>query len=312
VRRLAVERAAEEGPEVIPLLLDALGDADRRVRLAAIEALGRLGSPEARERVKVIALTGQGADRAAALKALGAIRGPDAQEVLLNAVQSGDRALQVAAITGLSELDSEEAIEALMVQVRLEDAGDSELRTAALEGLRRIGGASVRAKVQSWLAQASGEHTRADAAILLGHLLDMSAAPVLLDLLKQPKWRGEARSTLTRLFVADLGDDLFAYQALQEEGRTFEQLFLSATGLDGEFTVADLRGAGAKPEVIGPALVKLVADPRWFVREDAEALLRELASARPEPLARDASVAQLKARQDYWTGRLTRGAPAAR
>jgi hypothetical protein len=162
----------------------------------------------------------------------------------------------------------------------------------------------VRAKVKSWLAQAAGDHMRADAAILLGHLLDMDAAPTLLELLQQPKWRGDAKYVLAKLFVADLGDDVFGYQVLQQEGRSFEELFLPAAGLDNDFTAADLRGTGAKRDTIGPALVKLIADPRWFLREDADRLLRELTGARPEPMSRDVTVAQLKARQDYWTARL--------
>ncbi|MFO0985642.1 MAG: HEAT repeat domain-containing protein, partial [Planctomycetota bacterium] len=301
VRRLAIERAAEEGESVVPILIDALADVDRNVRLAAIRELGRVGSRQAFEHLKLIAGSGKGADRAAAIQAIGGIGGADALALLQDALRADDAALKLAAIAGMAELGTSEAVDALLVELHLESV-PNDLRAAALAGLRRIGGEPVRVKMRS-LLHGDKPELRADAALLLGHLLDNEATPVLIPLLDQPERRTDARAALTKLFVEDLGEDPFRYEVLAKEGRPFEELYLRATGLSGSLSPAELRGPGAKRDVVVPALIERLMDSRWAVREDADVLLKELLGVHVDPLLKEATREQLQARQRFWHDR---------
>jgi M6 family metalloprotease-like protein len=157
-------------------LIEALDDADRKVRLHAAQALGRLKATQAVARLAQIAAHGDPEQAAAAIEALGRIvpqlTGGERLEALAPmtaALESGSkdvRAAGLAALGGLGDLAFESAfIEALddqaplaqqlgaeglgrmksnkavarLIVIARDDAHDQAVRVAAIEALGRIG-----------------------------------------------------------------------------------------------------------------------------------------------------------------------------
>lgn len=141
VRMDAVRHAAQIGGRGgVRILLDTLGDADRLVRRAAIETLGRLGDPAA---VPFLAR-------------------------VLN--ESGDEDLQLEAVTALGRIASHEALPALtaVLQRRQLFSGKRLLRlkTAAIAAVGRIATPAAREVLQS-LAEGRDAELAAEARRVL-------------------------------------------------------------------------------------------------------------------------------------------------
>src|SRR5450755_1301244 len=135
--RLAAAEALAESPTLraVPSLGRALGDADPGVRSAAANALGQSGAPEA-----VLALLGHLDDSAPEVRrdvalALGELADPRAVVPLIGKIQDARPIVRQAVAQALAQLGDARAVSALVLS--LHDADDG-VRVAALRALARI------------------------------------------------------------------------------------------------------------------------------------------------------------------------------
>ena len=171
VRRLAVERSAALAPrEVVPQLVDCLGDVSWRVRKAAVErlsvwpdgdavvealitALGDADNPGRRNaavdalihcgasvvRELVVAIVTDDADiRKFAADVLAGIGDPSAVPALIDRLEDDDTNVRAASADALGAIGGDEAIAAL-VAIATSDAQDSLVRFSALHSLASLG-----------------------------------------------------------------------------------------------------------------------------------------------------------------------------
>jgi HEAT repeat protein len=120
---------AHEVPSAPELLIQRLRDPAPQVRIAALEALSRLGSPEAWEAVRGAAASSDPDERRAGLVGVGMQAREGATAILLDAARAQDAATRLVAIAGLARIHEPRALAALE-----EAVGDSspEIRDAAL------------------------------------------------------------------------------------------------------------------------------------------------------------------------------------
>jgi HEAT repeat protein len=116
-------------PETSRLLIERLRDNAPQVRIAAIEALSRLGSPEAWEAVRRAAASNDPDERRAGLVGVGMHAREGATPILIEAAKSSDPATRLVAVSGLARLDEPRALAAL--EDAVSDA-TPEVRDAAL------------------------------------------------------------------------------------------------------------------------------------------------------------------------------------
>jgi HEAT repeat protein len=175
VRLAAVRLAAAAGDPLAALpLLGRLEDVDRQIRLQATEALGRLA--DLRAVPALLRLTGEGTadlrtaaiDALGALGALGEIGTTAAVPVLAALARRGVDDLARHAMVALGEIGTPSAIAALIAALRVTPA----VEEAAL-GLRHAGPAAVAALVGEVERGAAGSAARA--AALLGEIGDRRA-----------------------------------------------------------------------------------------------------------------------------------------
>ncbi|MBI2297525.1 MAG: ThuA domain-containing protein [Armatimonadetes bacterium] len=101
-------------------LTELAGDGTEAVRTAAVQALGKRGSPEAE--VALVKLAGAaGPVRAAAVEALGAYTDKTARTALLDALKGPDGALQAAALHGLPDATDETVAATLLALLKARD-----------------------------------------------------------------------------------------------------------------------------------------------------------------------------------------------
>jgi HEAT repeat protein len=118
-----------DAPQTSRLLIERLRDNAPQVRIAAIEALSRLGSPEAWDAVRRAASSTDPDERRAGLVGVGMYAREGATTILIDAAKSTDPATRLVAVSGLARLDEPRALTALE-----EAVSDStpEVRDAAL------------------------------------------------------------------------------------------------------------------------------------------------------------------------------------
>jgi HEAT repeat protein len=118
-----------DDPQTSRLLIERLRDNAPQVRIAAIEALSRLGSPEAWEAVRGAAASNDPDERRAGLVGVGMHAREGAIEILIEAARSPDPATRLVAVSGLARLQEPRALAAL--EEAVSDA-TPEVRDAAL------------------------------------------------------------------------------------------------------------------------------------------------------------------------------------
>jgi len=143
VRRLAVERIEVLGrDEVLPRLVERLGDSDWRVRKAAVRRMAACREPDLAARLLVDALAdGENPGRRnAAVEALVEL-GEKAVDALVASCRDADADVRKFVVDALAGIGSESALAALLE--RLGD-GDPNVRAAAADALGAIGGGDAR------------------------------------------------------------------------------------------------------------------------------------------------------------------------
>jgi HEAT repeat protein len=133
-------------PRGVEPLAEALGDEFQAVRRLAAEALRKMGDVRAVGPL-VEALKDEDADvRMHALKALRRIGDPRAVEPLAGMLKEKDKAIKLEAVVALGEMPDARAVNPLIQMLKDEEV---EIRRAASETLRKIGGPSTRSLVKA-------------------------------------------------------------------------------------------------------------------------------------------------------------------
>ncbi len=145
-----------------------LNSGDESVKLAAIEALARVGGDEAAESLLEIAAGGQGAVGKAACDGLAAMVGPRVDDVIKTAAASGDANGRVVAIGLLGDRQTAGAVESLLGY-----AGDADgnISAAAFKALAAVAGAGEVATLTDLLAKTKDNQARQNAVATLKSVL---------------------------------------------------------------------------------------------------------------------------------------------
>jgi HEAT repeat protein len=211
VRRLAVERAFGLAPdEVVPRLVERLGDPSWRVRKAAVERLGAWPDGDAIARALIEALSDgdNPGRRNAAVDAL-VKSGPAAVPRLLESVCTGDVDVRKFVVDVLAGIGDARALPALVERLADEDAN---VRAAAADALGAIGGSQAVSALRgtavdtaqpdlvrySALCALSALGVAVPASELTGALASAMLRPAALDVLGGADDDREARGVLLK------------------------------------------------------------------------------------------------------------------
>lgn len=188
VRYFAARAMGEHrhAPALDDLMRVALDDAAGQVRLAAIDALGRIGSPAAVPALAALSTSDDRERAIAAVTALGRISHEETWPPLQTALRSADEDGRAAAAESISRLGGKTAIELLEWSA----AADDSLRvaSAAVEGLatiardETIGAAAVHA-----LIDLAAETARRDLIVPVLAALPADAISSLAEGLRDPR-----------------------------------------------------------------------------------------------------------------------------
>ncbi|MCX7886701.1 MAG: HEAT repeat domain-containing protein, partial [Verrucomicrobiae bacterium] len=118
-------------------VLECFGDPDESVRVAALEAMARVGTASSVPALIRASVSGTEAERAAANDSLATINGRGAAEAIERQAQDGESAARVAAIQALSARVAKHTVPALL---RYAAEADAAVSRAALSAVARLGG----------------------------------------------------------------------------------------------------------------------------------------------------------------------------
>jgi hypothetical protein len=250
-----------EAGAVSGVLALATGSTEEQVRLAAIEALGRMpGFADTAETLVRVAAAGEGDEAKAALASLARLNGPGIDDfVRTGAAADGDSARRAVFIQLLGSRNQTEAIPLLF---GLRQSPSDALRLKALDALRLIAQPSDQQALIEWAAGTKDrtESARAVRALITLILRDGAtatrAAPVLAALES-----GDSAARLTLLPVLSRVGGAPAVAAAATLARAADEDVAMAAAVE----LARWRDASALP-----ALVELVSStPRAAVRDAA-------------------------------------------
>ena len=296
VRALGMIGQPFDHPQVVPVLIQALGDSSEHVRGVAALYLGRIKSLAAVEHLIAALDDTAWSVRQDACFALGAIGDPRAVDPLIAAL--GDEAWRVrcAAARALAELREPTAVEALVGAI------DDETKRIVVEALGEIGEPRSFESVLQALDDDRVD-VRVAAVEALGKLADTRGVDPLSTLLEtepDPRLRftimlalnrikGRPDRTVLAAAIRDEDDEVryLAFQFLvNREGATLEDV---ATALTSEDRDVRYSAVGKLAGLNGPRAVKLLIrtlqDPDDRVRRVAVRALARLGDVRAvEPL----------------------------
>jgi HEAT repeat protein len=268
----AASRMRDAGCEkdLLPLLADPEGS----VRTSAIEALGRIGSVAAVDRIAILAREGDVDVRKAALLALGRLPGDVPLEALT--IHLGDPRPEVrqAAIEGLAERGDARSAGAL-VAVFVSESRSSPTESMARRGLLRIGEGAWEALRPHILD--SDPAVARSVRILLAELGDGTVVPALLEDRTRAPGDPLVKDALSRVTLRDFSDESDpgeAWRAWWEENREKHprQWFLDALSREGiEFPGGPEALARDAPPAVLEALARAVENASWPVAARAAA-----------------------------------------
>ena len=250
-----------EAGAVSGVLAIASGSTNEQVRLAAIEALGRMpGSTDTANALVRVAAAGESDEAKAALASLARLNGPGIDDfVRTGAAADGDSARRAVFIQLLGARNQTEAIPFLF---GLRQSPSGALRLKALDALRLIAQSADQPALIEWAVGTKDrtESTRAVRALITLILRDGAtatrAAPVLATL-----GSGDSATRLTLMPVLSRVGGAPAIAAAAELARAADEDVAKAATAE----LAQWRDASALP-----ALVELVSStPRPAVRDAA-------------------------------------------
>jgi HEAT repeat protein len=210
LRLAAVDALGEIGaPEAVDALVDLLAHGPRALHAAAANALIYIGSPAPVAPLLALARDAQAPGQAQAMRSLGGIlrgqRHEEVGELAVSLLQSEDLAVSLAAIEALGAMRDPAAAPALR---RLLDA-DVHRRRAAITALGNLGDhASVPALIAA--LDAGDDRVSGDAAWALAKLADPRALDALARATRRRGWAATINATaaLARLAPADHAEHL--------------------------------------------------------------------------------------------------------
>lgn len=203
VRAAAAQALAQvDDKAVITHLIAALNDSDSWVRYFAACSIGRQGDAAALDALAELAQTdAPNHVRIAALEALGRIGGVRAVAILAPFIERGESDLAQAAVKALGSIGHPNALPPLQAAVQ---SHDSTLRVAALRALGKRGGDEVAEALQ-WVAATDADAEVTQAAIdALAHLATPEAIDALVTLTADHKHREACIAALSRFDEAQL------------------------------------------------------------------------------------------------------------
>ncbi len=198
VRAAAAAAFAQiESARALPYLLKALDDEDGWVRYFAARAIGRHGYSESLDALVRLAEADPARQvRIAAVDALGRIGGPRAVAVLAALAETTEPDLMGAAMGALGHIGHPDALPPLLEALR---SADQARRIKAIESLGARGGEGVAATLQ-WVAAADADAWVAQAAIdALARLTTPEAIDALVTLTADAARRTAAVAALAHL-----------------------------------------------------------------------------------------------------------------
>ncbi|MGA1794476.1 MAG: HEAT repeat domain-containing protein [bacterium] len=291
-KAVASSITAETGTPLEGTLLVLLGDQDQDVRLAAIEALGRIGDPCcAEDLVRAFSDTPKHLGLAI-LRAMGNLRTARSLRFLTGFLKRHDRDLKRVAIESLGMLKDKGSIPDLIVAM---DDCDWSIRSAAVQALAQIGDRRCSGALRKKLKDPD-DIVRKEAVRALGMLGDQAAANALLPFLHDEHVQDEVLNSLETLGIPDLV--AFAEHFRRSNARLKCRLiallgrlrepgmveFLTGI-LDEEFFtvrcwIAKALGNLGDPRAIPPLRRLRKEDPSEEVRKEATAALKKLGDRR--------------------------------
>ncbi|MCK5942072.1 MAG: HEAT repeat domain-containing protein, partial [Planctomycetes bacterium] len=285
VRRAAVDEVvAARDLRAAPTLVAMLEDPDFQVQRAAVFACGHLRITTA-SRPLIDLIVDEATDpqlRRETLRALGRVGGPLAFSVLQQAMQAPGKVDKEAALRGLGELRDPRAAH-LLAEFMVVGHGQ-ELGELAKFNLQRLGGVLATSALRQRIPMVQDERIRADLVLLLGLYQDPQNLPELMDLLRQPRYAGEAAPLIEGATGVDLAvapDRITAIEAWWRDHKDEPQWrwFLDAlrdAGVPHKLRATDFgasAGMAAVPE-LSRLMVELETPRLWVL---ASALLRDVA-----------------------------------
>ncbi len=218
---------AERGdPSSVGPVKAVLDSGDESVKLAAIEALARVGGDEAAEALLEVAAGGQGAVARAARDGLAAMVGPRVDDVIKTAAASGDMNRRAAAISLLGERRASGAVESLLGYA---GEADGSISAAAFKALAAVAGAGDVATLAALLAKTKDNQARQNAVATLKSVLarcnDKDAAANVV--IKQME-ASEPQARLSLLTTLSALGGPAALRAVTEAARSSDAAFREA------------------------------------------------------------------------------------
>lgn len=148
--------------KLFPVYLEALRDADAKVRMLAIKQLSRYKKKEAIAPIGRLLESDANEDvRWEAASRLGQLAFPEASGILIDALDDDSQRVVEAVIRALGELKSKEAIEPLKEKLKGDNEKDWEIQRAAAYALRDITGRGWR----DWIEEARTDRYGGDEEI---------------------------------------------------------------------------------------------------------------------------------------------------
>jgi hypothetical protein len=163
--------------KALPSVIVLADDTDPGTRLAAIAALGRLGSAAGALVLLKAAGSGDPADRVAAESALASLTDNAALAALEKAAASSDISAQVPALNALAARQQKSALPLMLAAAKNSEAA---LRKAGLNGLRQMGGDGQFAAVAQLVVATKGEDVNQTLAAMAERVTDKPVAAAKL------------------------------------------------------------------------------------------------------------------------------------
>ena len=160
-QELVVRAAASRG-DAAAIVMDAVKNQNAAVRVAALDALGDAGTPEAFAALARTAATGEGREKDVARASLTRLRGPDIEAAFVRGAEAGDAACRVEVIQAIGRRTMRGAFEPL-AKIAAGDA-DAAVRREAIIAMGRVGTRAGLGNVLALVAAPKEDQDRGAAA----------------------------------------------------------------------------------------------------------------------------------------------------
>lgn len=234
-QELIVRSLAERGDaSAAPAIIEMTGNENENVRLAALESLGGIGTPQAVEHLAKAAATAGETEKQVARASLVRIKGSGIDEAIIKAAASGDPGSRVEVIRAIGQRGNREPFSVLL-KVALTDA-DASVRREAMLSMARIGKpadidvlvkltmtpkdpadlSAIERAVVIMFGKMADKDAQARSVIAVLQKAPNETKPVLLSLLTRPATSEALDAVRAALKSSDVGVSDAAIRALGE------------------------------------------------------------------------------------------------